>query len=70
MEHVLTTEGKITATIKFSTLETTNTQLPTISLTNGISELGEHLYLIQVIYHHSNSTTEKGTFIQWHANFK
>ena len=74
MDNVATTEGRITATIKFSTLETTSTQLRTISLTIGISELGQHLYIMQATYPHSNSTTEKGTlkgtFVQWHVNFE
>ena len=70
MENVCTTEGKITATIKFSTPEGTCTQLLTVSLTSGISKLGQHLYLIQATYHHSNSTTENGTFSQWNVNFK
>ena len=65
-----TTEGKITATIKFSTLETTISQLPAISITNGISKPGQHLYILQNTYPHSNSTAEKGTFIQWYVNIK
>ena len=70
MENVSTTEGKITSTIKFSTPESTSAQLPTISHTSGISKLGQHLYAIQATYPHSNSTTEKRTFVQWHVNFE
>ena len=58
MENVFTTEGKITVTVKFSTVETTSSQLPAISITSGISELGQYLYILQVTYPHSNSTTE------------
>ena len=49
MENDFTTEGKITATLKFSTPETTSSQLPTISITSRISELGHHLYILQAI---------------------
>ena len=70
MENVCTTDGKITATIKFSTPETTSTQLPTMSVTSRISKLGRHLYIIQATYPHSNSTSERGTFIQWHINLQ
>ena len=70
MDNVCTTEGKITATIKISTPQTTSTQLPTVSLTSRISDLGQHSYVIQATYPHNSLTTEKGTFIQWHVNFK
>ena len=64
MENIFITEGKITATIKFSTPETTSSQLPAISITSRISKLGQHLYILQTTYPHSNSTTKKETFIQ------
>ena len=70
MENVFTTEGKITATIKLSTMEMTGSRLPSINITSGISKLGQHLYIIQATYPHSSSTIEKGIFIQWHVNFK
>ena len=64
MENVCTTEGKITATTKLSTTETTCSQLPTLSITGRIGKLGQHLYIIQATYTHSNSTTQKRTNIQ------
>ena len=70
MKHVFTTEGKIKATVKFSTPETTSSQLPAISITSRISEFVQHLYIFQTTHPHSNSATEKGTFIQWYVNFK
>ena len=70
MEIVFTTEGTIGATVKFSTPETTSSQLPAISITSGICELGQHLYILQATYPNSNSTTQKGTFIQQYVNFK
>ena len=42
MEDVYTTEGKITATTKFSTTETTGSKLSTLSITSRISQLGQH----------------------------
>ena len=62
MEDVYTTEGKITATTKFSTTETTSSKLPTLSITGRIGELEQYLYIIQATYIHSDSTTEERTF--------
>ena len=69
MENVCTTEGKITATTELFTTETTSSQVPTLSITGRIGKLGQHLYIVQTTHAHSNSTTEKGTFFQWHFNF-
>ena len=68
MEDVYTEENKITAITKFTTMETTNCQLPTLCITGRIGKLGQHLHIIQTAYTHSNSTTKKGTF-QWHVIF-
>ena len=57
MENVFTTQDKITTTVEFSTLEATSSQVPAISITNGISKLGQHLYILQTMYPHSNSNT-------------
>ena len=70
MENVFTTEAKITVTVKFSTPETTRSQLPAVRITSRISELEQHLYILQTTYPLRNSTNEKGTFIQWYVNFK
>ena len=67
MENVCTTEGKITATTKLSTMETTSSQVPTLIITGRTGKLGQHLYIIQTTHPHSNSTTEKGTCFQWHV---
>ena len=69
-ENVCTTEGKITATTKLSATETSSSQLPTLSITGIIGNLGQHLYSMQTTHPHSNSTTAKGTFFQWHVNFQ
>ena len=70
MEDAYTTEGKITATTKFSTMETTNSKLPTLSITGRIGELGQYLYIIQTTYTHSDTTTKETAFFQWYVTFK
>ena len=67
MEDVYTTEGKITATTKLSTTETTSSQLPTLSITGRISKLGQHLYILQTSNMHSDSIATKRTLLQWHV---
>ena len=63
MEDVYTTEGKITATTKFSTMETTSSKLPTLSITGRIGKLGQHLYIIQTTYTYSNTITKERNFL-------
>ena len=70
MENIYTAEGKITATTKFSTMEITSSKLPTLSIIDRIDECGQHLYIIQTTYTHSNTTTEERTFFQWHVTFR
>ena len=69
MEDVYTTEGEITATTKFSTTETTSSNPPAFSITGRIGKLGQHLYIIQTTYTHSDTTTEDRTFFQWQVTF-
>ena len=69
MEDVYTTEGKITTTTIFPTMETTSSKLPSVRITGRIGQLGQHVYIIQTTYTHSDSTTTKGTFSQWHVIF-
>ena len=66
MEDIYTTEGKITTT-KFSTMETNGSKLPTLSIAGRTSEFGQHLYIIQTTYTHSNTTTKERTFFQWYV---
>ena len=70
MEDVYTTEGKITPTTKFSTTETTGSKLSMLSITSRISQLGQHLYILQTSHPHSDPTTEERSFLQWHVDFK
>ena len=70
MEDVYTTEGEITSTTKFSTADTTSSKLPILSITGRIGKHGQHLYIIQTTYTHSDTTTEDRTFFQWHITFR
>ena len=70
MENVYTTEGKITATTKFSTIETTSSELSTLSITGRSGELGQHQYIIQTTCTQSNTTTKERTFFQQYVTFK
>ena len=70
MYDVYTTENKIPATTKVSTMETTSFKLPTVSITGRIGKFGQHLYIIQTTYIHSDSITKERTFFQWHVTSK
>ena len=70
MEDVSTTEGKITATTKVSTTETIGSKLASLSLTGRISQLGQHLYILQISHTYSDPPTEERTVLQWYVTFK
>ena len=70
MVDVYPTESKITATAKFSTMETTSSKLSTLNITGRISKLGQHLYISQTAHPHSNPTIEERTFSQWYVTFQ
>ena len=70
MEDAHTTEGKITATSKFPTTETTSSKLPTVCITGRISKLGQHLHILQTTHLHSDPTIKGRTFFQWHVTLQ
>ena len=70
MEDVYTTEGRITPTTIFSSAENTGSKLPTISVTSGISKLGQHLHLGQTSNTHIDPTTEEKALFQRYVTFK
>ena len=59
MENVCKAEGKVTATTELATMETTSCQLPTNSITGRIGKHGQHLYIVQTTYPHSNSLLKR-----------
>ena len=70
VEDVYPTESKIETTAKFSTMETTSSRLSTLSITDRLSILGQHLYISQITHLHSDPTIEERTFFQWHVTFQ
>ena len=69
MKDVYPTESKITTT-NVSTMETTISKLSTLSITGRVSELGQHLQILQTAHPHSDPTTDEITFFQWHVTIQ
>ena len=63
-------EAIITTITKLSTTETASSKLSTLSITGRISELKQHLHILQTTHTHNNPTVERGTFFQWHVTFQ